>query len=251
MKIVIDEKKVRRQSLIGKVALYGSLGVLMGGLLLTLFGPQIGLFSYENIGLFYVIYTAVLLIGFGVSRVGMYYGNRFLSPNRPSQVLRESLKGLERKYTLMLFALPADYVLIEPGGVTVFIVKGQSGRIAFKGGKWKKRENLLSLWFGRDEPFGDPTAEASEALRAINKILAGKAPDIKIPLRAVVVFTSPRAVLDLEPGPLAVVRSEDLKDFLRGPGRLKEVPNSIQRQVRAALGAPDPAPAEQQPKEGK
>ncbi len=157
MKIVIDEKKVKRQSLIGKIALYGSLGVLVGGLLLTLFGQQIGLFSYENIGAFYIVYTAVLLVGFGVSRIGMYYGNRYLSPGRPSLVLRELLKGMERKYTLMMFSLPADYVLIEPGGVTALIVKTQAGKVAYKGGKWKRRENFMSLWFGRDEPLGDPT----------------------------------------------------------------------------------------------
>jgi hypothetical protein len=250
MKIVVDEKKVKRQSLIGKLALYGSLGVLVGGLLLTLFGQQLGLFSYENIGLFYIVYTAVLIVGFGVSRVGMYYGNRYLSPGRPSQVLRECLKGMERKYTLMMFSLPADYVLIEPGAVTVFIIKTQSGRVGFKQGKWKRRENFISMWFGRDEPLGDPTAEANEALRRIAKLLADQAPDLKVPLRAVIIFTNPKIVLDLDPSPLSVVKAEDLKDFLRGPGKLKELPNSVMRQVRSALGAPEPAPAEP-PKTGK
>ncbi|MCS7062135.1 MAG: hypothetical protein RMN25_13355 [Anaerolineae bacterium] len=243
MKIVVDEKKVKRQAMIGRIALFGSLAVLMGGLALTLFGPQLGLFNPENIGLFYLLYTVILIVGFGVSRIGMYYGNRYLSPSRPSQILRESLKGLERKYALMLFTLPAEYVLVEPGGITVFVVKTQSGRVTYKGGKWKRKENILSLWFGREEPLGDPGLEAVEAQQAIAKILAEKAPNLKIPLRAVIVFTHPKVELDVEPGPTAVVRAGELKDFLRGAGKWKELPNSIQRQMRAALGAPElPAP---------
>ena len=250
MKIVIDEKKVKRQSLIGRVALFGSLAVLMGGLAITLFGPQLGLFNAENIGLFYLLYTAILIVGFGVSRIGMYYGNRYLSPGRPSQILRDSLKGLERKYALMLFALPADYVLVEPGGVTIFIIKMQSGRVTYKNGKWRRKENIFSLWFGREEPLGDPAFEATEAMKKVNAILTEKAPSLKIPLRAVIVFSHPKVVLDVEPGPMAVVQLADLKDFLRGAGKWKELPNSIQRQMRAALGAPE-LPSAEKPEAGK
>lgn len=244
MKIVIDEKKVKRQALIGRIALFGSLGVLMGGLLLTLFGQQLGLFEANNIGVFYAVYTAVLLVGFGVSRIGMYYGNRYLSPSRPSEILLQSLKGMERKYALLLYSLPADFVLVEPGGVTVFIVRSQSGKVAFKAGKWKRKESFLGLFFGRDEPLGDPSLDANEGMNRINKVLAEKMPALKVPLRAVIVFSHPKVELDIEPGPTAVVTAEDLKDYLRGPGKLKELPNSIQRPMRAALGAPEPAPAE-------
>lgn len=239
MKIVVDEKKYKRLALLGRIALFGSLGILLAGLLLTLFGPQLGLLSPENSSLFFILYLLILLVGFTASRVGFHYGNRYLAPTRPDVVLRESLKGLDRKYALMLFSAPTNYMLIEPGGVTVFVVRNQEGRITYKGGKWKRKESLLRFWFGRDEPLGDPTDDLNEELRKVNQALTEKLPTLKIPLRGVIVFSNPKAVLDVEPSPVAVVRAEDLKDYIRGAGRLKELPNSLQRKVREALGAPE------------
>jgi hypothetical protein len=239
MRIVIDEKKVKRQALIGRITLFGSLGILIGGLLLTLFGQQLGLFDLNNLGVFYGVYTIILVVGFGVSRIGMYYGNRYLAAGRPEMVLREKLKGLDRKFALMFFKEPTDYILVEPGGVTVFIVKGQQGKVAFKDGKWKSRQGVLSYWLGRDEPLGNPSEEATEALGKVNNIFKEKIPTLRIPLRAVIIFSNPKAELDLEPMPLRVLRAEDLKEYLRGEGKLDDLPKSIQRQMRAALNAPE------------
>jgi hypothetical protein len=250
MRIYIDEKKVKRQALIGRIALFGSLAILVGGLLLTLFGQQIGLFSLDNLGMFYVIYTVILVAGFGISRVGMFYGNRYLAATRPEMVLRECLKGMERTFTLMVFQQPVDYYLIEPGGVTVLIMKTQAGKIDFKGGKWKSRQGMLSFWLGRDEPLGNPDQEATESMAKINKIFTEKIPNLKIPLRSVIVFSNPKAELELEPSAIKVLRSPALKDYLRGEGKLKEVPKSIQRQIRTALNAPE-LPSGERPPEGK
>lgn len=239
MKIVIDEKRYKRMALLGRIALFGSLGILLAGLLLTLFGQQLGLLNPENSTLFFVVYLAILLVGFTASRIGFHYGNRYLAPTRPDKVLRDSLKGLDRKYALLLFREPTNYLLIEPGGITVFIVRNQEGKIAYKEGKWKRRESLLRFWFGRDEPLGDPTADALEELGKVNKLLTEKLPTLKIPLRAIIVFSNPRAILDIEPSPIAVLPADGLKDYLRGPGKLKELPNSIQRKMREALGAPE------------
>jgi hypothetical protein len=239
MKVVIDEKKQRRMALIGRLALYGSLGILLVGLLLTLFGPQLGLLTPDNSGVFFALYTVILLVGLIASRIGFHYGNRYLVPTRPDAVLRESLKGLDRKYALMLFAGPTNYLLIEPSGVTVFVVRTQEGKISYRDGKWKRRENLLRFWFGRDEPLGDPTEDLNEELQKVQRVLNEKLPTLKIPLRGIIVFSHPRAILDIEPSPIVALRADELKDYLRGPGRLKDLPASIQRKVREALGAPD------------
>ena len=239
MRIVVDEKKVKRQALIGRITLFGSLAILVGGLLLTLFGQQLGIFNLNNLGLFYLVYTIILVVGFGISRIGMYYGNRYLSAGRPELILRENLKGLDRKYALMIFKLPVDYVLVEPGGVTVLIVKGQQGKIAFKEGKWKSRQGVLSYWLGRDEPLGNPTEEANLAMGKLTAIFKEKIPNLRITLRAVIIFSNPKADLDIEPSPIPVLRSDELKDYLRGQGKLDDLPKSIQRQVRAALDAPE------------
>ena len=245
MRISVDEKKVKRNSLLGRYALLGSLVILMGGLLLTLFGQNLGLLDPKNTTLFFLIYMFILVLGFGISRIGMYFGNRHLSPLRPELALRENLKGLDRKFALMLFQQPTDYFLVEPGGVTAFIVRNQAGKSAYKDGKWKRRESFLTFWMGRDEPLGNPTADATAAMTKINAMLVAKFPDLKVPVRAAIVFTNDKAVLDVEPSPIPSLRAEDLKNYLRSDNKLRELPNGVMRKVREALGAPELPKGEQ------
>jgi hypothetical protein len=239
MRIVIDEKNYKRKALLGRITLFGSLAILMGGLLLTLFGGQLGLLNPENSTLILVVYVVILLVGFAVSRLGFYFGNRYLSPTRPDAVLRDNLKGLDRKYALMVFQQPTNYMLIEPGGVTVFVVRNQEGKVAFREGRWKRRESLVRFWFGRDEPLGNPTEELTTEMGKVNKILTEKLTSLKVPVRGVVVFSHPKVDLDVEPAPFAILRADALKDYLRGAGKWKELPSSIQRKMREALGAPE------------
>ncbi len=246
MKIVIDEKNYKRKALFGRIALFGSIGILLGGLLLTLFGQQLGLLSPENSSLFFVLYLVILITGFAVSRVGFFLGNRYLAPTRPDAVLRDALKGLDRKYALMLFQGLTNYMLVEPGGITVFVARGQEGKTAFREGKWKRKESFLKFWFGRDEPLGNPTADLHAEMAKVNKTLAEKMPALKVPVRGVVVFTNPKAILDVEPSPITILPAIELKDYIRGAGKLKDLPNSIQRKMREAVGAPDlPKPDQQ------
>ena len=247
MRISADEQKMKRQAKIGRAALTGSLVVLIGGLLLTLIGPQYGLLTPQNTTLFLVVYMAILAVGFTVSRVGMYYGNRYLSPTRPELMLREKLKGLDRKYVLMLFQKPTDYYLVEPGGVTAIITRATGVRrnsqsastITYKAGKWNTRTSFFSSWFGQEEPFGDPMADAATAAKAINDQIAAYDANLKVPVRAVVLFTNTNLTLNIEPSPTAVLKIDDLKDFVRSTSKLKELPSSIQRKMREALGAPE------------
>jgi hypothetical protein len=236
MRIVVNKQKVKRESLIGKIAIYGSLAILMGGLVLTLFGQQWGILTPENIGTFYLIYIVILFTGLIVSRVGMYYGNRHLSPRRPEKLLRENLKGLDKKYSLVLFSETTDYILAEPGGISAIIFKSQGGRVSYKNGKWNHSTSFITRLFGREEPIGDSKKEIDEALTRINAKLKEKMPNHAIPLRGIVLFGNPDVQLDLDTTPFAMIKVDKLKDYLRGAGKLKELPNSTQNAMREVLG---------------
>jgi hypothetical protein len=160
-------------------------------------------------------------------------------------VLRDALKGLDRKYALLLFQGITNYLLVEPGGLTVFVVRGQEGKTAFKGGKWKRKESLFRFWFGRDEPLGNPTADLNAEMAKVSKVLAEKMPTLKVPVRGIIVFSSPKAILDIEPSPITILPATELKDYIRNAGKLKELPNSIQRKMRDAVSAPELPKAEQ------
>ncbi|MBP8242319.1 MAG: hypothetical protein KAX36_08075, partial [Thermoflexales bacterium] len=126
-----------------------------------------------------------------------------------------------------------------------FICRGQRGLATYKAGKWKRSGGGLSAFFASEEPLGDPFADATEAMTRVSAVLAEKAPSIKVPIQAVVVFTHSEAKLDIEPAPIAVLRPGELKDYMRGAGKRRDLPTSVQRLARAALDAPEIPAAEQ------
>ncbi|MBX7212430.1 MAG: hypothetical protein K1X39_00320 [Thermoflexales bacterium] len=244
MRISADEQKIKKYSAIARAIIIGSLVVIGGLFIATLPGSN---FLSNNPDLFSVMYfgsLGLMLLVFLISRIGMVWANRYASPVRPEKMLRESLKGLDRRYALMLFRKPIDYYLVDAGGITALICKGQRGRISFENGKWKRRGSGLSGVLASEEPLGDPYDEATKSMATLQQTLAEKAPGLSVPINAVVVFTHPETTLQVEPGPIPVVRVADLKDYLRGAGKRRDLPASIQRAVRAALDAPELPAAE-------
>ncbi len=239
MKILVDEKKLARNARIARGIVLGVVAVAIGLMIAVLLGSSSPAFRNINPSMILIAEIVIIAVLFGISRIGFVYANRYLAFNRPEKVLRDSLKGLDRKYALMLFQKPTDYLLIEPGGITVLIPRGQEGAVIQAEGKWRYNRGFLRSWMGRDEAIGNPSADAQKAMADIKKVLDEKAPEIKVPLRAVIVFTHPRVQLNAEPGPVTALRAEELKDFLRAAGKLHELPKSIQRKMREALGAPD------------
>lgn len=244
MRISADDRKIRRNALISRAIIIGSLVVIGVLFVLSLPGTNFLTRDPETFQIIYFGMIIVMVVVFVLSRIGLVYANRYLSPFRPEKILRESLKGLDRKYALMLFRKPVDYYLIEPGGVTVFICKQQRGAVSYKAGKWRKSGGGLSSFFASEEPLGDPFAEATAAMAKVTASLTEKLPALKIPVQAVVVFTHAEARLDVEPAPIAALKPDALKDFLRGGGKRRELPASIQRSIRSALDAPELLAAE-------
>ncbi len=239
MKIVVDEKKLARNGKLARGIVLGVVAAAMGLMIAVLLGTTSPVFTTIN-PLYILLGEVVIIVAmFAIARIGFAYAGKYLSMMRPEKVFRDSLKGLDRKYTLMLFEKPTDYLLVEPGGLTVLIPRAQDTRVRFAGGKWHGNRTMMRTLMGRDEAIGDPHKDATSALAAIKKMLDAHAPDIKVPLRAAIVFVNPSVTLDAEPGPIPVLRADQLKDFLRGPGNLKELPKSIQRKMRGAIGAPD------------
>jgi len=242
MKIVVDEVKLARNAKIARALVLGVVVVAVGMMIAVLIAsmqPNAALMSLITPQILLVIEIVVIVLLFIISRIGFIYANRYLAVHRPEKVLRDSLKGLEKTNALLLFRKPVDYILIEPGGVTVFIPRAQEQKVTYRNGKWSYSRGILRAWMGRDEPIGDPSSDALEAMKKVQAVIAAQAPDVRVTVRAVVVFTFPKVALDVEPGPIPVLRAEDLKDYLRGEGRLSPLPKPVQRKVRAALGAPD------------
>jgi hypothetical protein len=84
MEIIKNDRLINRNSRIGQIASIAGLIVLGGGLFISFTRPE--MFSISLIA---------LLVGFGLSQIGIYFANRWGRHPRPDEILDAALKGLD------------------------------------------------------------------------------------------------------------------------------------------------------------
>lgn len=209
MKILTHEKNIRRNAKIGQYTSLASLLILAGGMYVS--------FVYPN--QLYISFLA-LLIGFILSQVGIYFGNRWGRHPRIDERLTSVLKGLTKDYTIYNFLTPVNHLLVGPAGIWIIEPYYQRGTIVYEGGKWKQKGGGLMLGYLKvfaQEGLGRPDIEAKADLDNLTehfKKILGEGQQIP-PINAVMVFTDDRVVLQAEGAPTPAMKIEQLKEFLR------------------------------------
>jgi hypothetical protein len=227
MRIIRNERHIRISNSIGKYALIAGLLVLAGGFILSLF-------KMEWVG----VILASLVVGIALSLVGGFFFDRYVGALAHHEALANVLKGLDDRYALFQYTLPASHVLLEPGGLTVFVVKAQGGEVIYQGeGRWKHRQRgKFFRQFAGQEAVGSPHLEAEYQVRRLERWLSRQLPEVNVPVRGVVVFVNPQVTLQADNAPVPTFYGKKLKNWLRGAGKLKPLPESTYRQVAEALG---------------
>jgi hypothetical protein len=209
MRLVIDQKLVSRNARIGKYTLQAGLVLLVGALVIDIYGftrPQDSMILIYALGAFF--------IGLVLTNVSAYYNNRW--GRRPDKGLSDALKGVDNRYTLYHYRLGAAHVLLGPNGCTVLIPKYQPGTITFDKGKWlapSAKRGPLGLF--TSDPVGNPVAEAADEVANLNRFLKKHAPEVELAPQAIVVFMSPQAEISAPDAPLTVLHVKQLKDYIR------------------------------------
>src|SRR5574341_268043 len=126
MKIIKNEKLIRRNGKIGLWTSFGALAVLGIGMYIAFKRPD--LFAYSIVA---------LLIGFMLTQIGMYMGNRWGRSPRPDEKLDAGLKGLPGDFSLYHFSTPVSHLLVGPAGVWVLMSYHQRGTITYRNNRWK------------------------------------------------------------------------------------------------------------------
>jgi hypothetical protein len=208
MEVITNDKLVERRAKIGR---YASLaGMLILGLgLAASFNSQ------------YIYYSIVaLLVGFIVSQVGTLNMLRWGRKPRADQVLAASLKGIDRKFRLYNYLLPASHVLVGPTGLFVFLTKSQSGGVTCAGRRCSQKltPGRIFLFMGR-ESLGNPVAELQLDIRNLKAFIAQRQADLDVSVRGAVVFFDPRVDLTLNEPEVPILQPKGLKNFVRArPG---------------------------------
>lgn len=232
MKIIKNEKMIKRNSRIGQFASLGGLLILGAGMYISFAKPE-------------MISTAwtALLVGFIISQIGLYFGNRWGKSPRPDELLDAALKGLDDRFAIYHYKTPASHLLIGPAGIWLLFPKHQRGKITYEKNRWKQRgggfvQGYLRL-FGQ-EGLGRPDLEIAGEFDGLKRYFAKKQPDLDLPeLQAALVFTSDSAEIDIEDAPYPSIPAKKLKDIVRKtqketgltPTRLQQILEILPEQV--------------------
>lgn len=215
MRIVTNEGLIKRNARIGQITSGAGLAILVIGIIINFRDPtQVGL----SLG--------ALLIGFALSQIGIYYGNRYARPPRADVVISQGLKGLDKRYTVYHYTAPVSHLLMGPGGFWVLLPRHQRGRISYEKGRWQQRGNFFLTymkWFGQ-EGLGRPELEAGSEIETLKRYLKKEFPDMDFPEpRALLVFLNPEAELvNLENAPLPSLTVKKLKDQIKKQAKEKQ-----------------------------
>ncbi len=214
MRIVTNTKKIERNRKIGLYTSFGSLIVLILGLVLS--------FRPNTIGIAY----GALLVGLILSQVGIYFGNRWGRTPRIDERLTASLKGLDDRYTLYHFMAPVPHLLTGPAGVWVLVPQHQSGTITYENNRFRQSGvNFLSRFFAQ-EGLGRPEVEAQSYAEQMQKYIQKSLPENEVPeARPMIVFVNPKVSVQVSESPTPAMHVEKMKDFVRR--KAKEQPANM------------------------
>ena len=228
MKIIKNEKLIKRNSKIGQYTSLGALVVLGIGMYISFSRPEL-----------FVWAVGALLVGFTLTQVGMYFGNRWGRSPRPDEKLDAGLKGLHKDFNIYHWTTPVAHLLVGPAGIWVLIPYHQRGQVTYRKNRWKMSgggflQNYMRL-FGQ-EGIGRPDLEAESEINSIHKVLAKELDEEAIPeIQAMLVFTSDGVEIDAEDAPIPALPLKKIKDFMRNRAKEKPITATDIEKVKAVL----------------
>ena len=228
MKVIKNETLIKRNATIGNWTSLAALVILGGGMYISF--KRTELFAYSLIA---------LLVGFTLTQIGMYMGNKFGRSPRPDEKLDAGLKGLQNDFVMYHYTTPASHLLVGPGGVWVVMPYHQRGQVMFKKDRWRMSgggflQSYMRI-FGQ-EGLGRPDIEIDREIRSLKKYLAGEMDESEIPeINALMVFTNDDVEIDGEDSPVPAMKLKQVKDFLRQKAKEKKLSVETLNKLKTAL----------------
>jgi hypothetical protein len=236
MKLVTNEKLIKRNVKIGQYTALGGLVVIGIAIYYAIqFFVDPGSISEKTN---YVL-IGVMLLGFILAQVSMYYGNRWGRKPRLDERITSALKGLTYEYTLYHYMTPVPHVLIGPAGIWALTAFYQRGQITYENGRWKQKASGLGYNYMRifgQENLGRPDLEAKAEAERLRRYLAKLLPDQELPpVQALAVFTDEQADVQVNDAPIPALPLKRLKEFLRKQAKDKPLAKADIERIQAVL----------------
>ena len=224
MKVITNDKLIKRNGRLGQLATIAGLLILVGGMVVSFLNPNYAGFAW-----------IALFVGFALSQIGLYFGNRWGRHPRPDERLNEGLKGLNEQFSIYHYMTPAAHLIVGPSGLWVLMPYYQQGKIVFEKGRWKQKGGGFMQRYLRvfaQEGLGRPDLEAPAEASAVNRYILKKLPDVKVPeANVALVFTSEKAELEVDGAPIPTVPLKKLKEVIRKSAKEQPLPPDLIREI--------------------
>ncbi len=226
MKIIIDQKSVKRNSMIGKILRWVSLGCMLAGLI-AVFSEDIS----TNPNLF-AVYFSIMIVGVLLSSVSSYFTTRFGKSPRPDELINKSLKGLDDRFQIFHYRSSIPHLLSGPAGVWSIIPTFVDGEIIFdeKKGNWIHKRNSILNRVLQKEYFPNPLSEYKHHHKEFEKIISSLNKNNNSPeLKVLVLLLHKNASISgiSEKDNILILASEKIKDRFRKMSKLENKTNEI------------------------
>jgi hypothetical protein len=232
MKLVVNEKTIKRNTAIGRYSSLIALLILGGGMYLAIAYPEDTQYTTISFG--------ALLVGFLLSQFGIYFGNRWGRRPRVDERITEALKGLNREFALYHYTAPVSHLLVGPAGIWIIEPYYQRGTITYEKGRWRQKGGgfvLAYLKIFAQEGLGRPDLEIEADTDIVRKFLQKEFGEDQIPpIHAVLAFTDDRADLQVgDEAPHPALKVGALKEFFRKRAKSDPMPPAIYKRVMSIL----------------
>jgi hypothetical protein len=230
MKIIRNEKLIKRNARIGQYTSLAALGVLGVGMYISFKRPDLFIYS-----------IGALIVGFMMTQIGMFFSNRWGRSPRPDEQLDAALKGLPGETVVYHFVTPVSHLLVGPAGLWILQPYHQRGKVTYAKNRWRLSgggfmQAYMTI-FGQ-EGIGRPDLEIANEISLLKKHLAKQLDETEIPeIQAALVFTNEQIEIDGAEAPWPTLKVKQLKDFIRQKAKERALGPLILDKVKSILPA--------------
>ncbi len=230
MKIIKNEKLIVRNGKIGQYTSLAALVVLGTGMYISFKRPEF--FTYSVI---------CLVIGFIMTQIGMYMGNRWGRSPRPDEKIDVGLKGLHSEFSMYHYSSPVSHLLVGPSGAWVLIPYHQRGKVSYVKNRWKMSGGGFMQGYMRifgQESLGRPEIDANTEVQTLNRFFEKKLDGTFTPeVKPILIFTSDEVEMEVDDSPIPAMKLKQLKEFLRQGAKKRVLTSSQIEQITGLFDA--------------
>ncbi len=213
MKLVINDKLIKRNKLIGNITSFLGIGILAAGLILNLKPtPTRTIISF-----------VALIVGFIVAQVSTYFVGKFGRSPRFDEIMTDNLSKLNNTYSFYVYSSPVPMLLVGPSRIWLPIPVSASGEISYDK-KWRQRGGSFIMKLFGQESIGRPGQDVKSQESQIQELLSKNLEENEIPpIRSILVTFNPKGTIgDVENAPTTIVESGALRRSIRKVDRKTE-----------------------------